>query len=372
MAGLATLQQLLDPRELIPHYTAMPQILEYFFTKTFYDALSPRPTDSDSVRMISISATATPGAGNVRNGKARVLKPKGASERFFSMFRYFTEMPLEADALRALRELDSPSMQAKGREIVEMAQEESKILASLFKEVVLAQQLTVGRVNLDASGNILVPSVHATTGVITDNASTVISADFGVADTHRGNLNGTIAALWSVAGTKIPDQLEALDRVCDIAGVPRVKDIWLNPVCKLNLRNNTQFNDWAKYNTLRADEVLRGDGIEGLWGRNWHFVGGTWTDSGGTTRDLIPQTSGIFTPAIGPWLRAFAGSELIDTSNLITSDLLAALNSLITVYGPFAYGETTRNPTGLSYFQGDNFGLGFADPNAIWMPTLFA
>ena len=71
-------------------------------------------------------------------------------------------------------------------------------------------------------------------------------------------------------------------------------------------------------------------------------------------------------------MRTFAGSEIIDTSNLVQSDLLAALNDLITVYGPFAYAETTRNPTGLSYFQGDNFGLGFADPNAIYMPTLFS
>lgn len=370
MADLATMAQLLDPRELIPHYMAMPQILEYWFTKTFYTNV--KNVDSDSVRMISISATATPGQGNVRNGKARIIKPKGASERFFSLFRYFTEMPLEADALRALREIDSPSMQQKGRDIVEMAQEESKILADLFKEIVFSQIMTVGRVNLDASGTILVPSVNATTGAITDAAGTVISADFGVADTHRGNLDGTIAALWSTAGTKIPDQLEALDRLCAIAGVPAVKNIYLNPLSKKHLRNNTQFNDWAKYNSVRVDQVLTGDGIEGLWGRNWHFVNGTWTDSTGTTRDLIPSTGGILMPDIGPWLRAFSGSELIDTTNLVTNDLLGALNQLTTIYGPFAYAETTRNPAGLSYFQGDNFGLGFADPNAIWMPTLFS
>lgn len=370
MAGLATLGQLLDPRELIPHYVALPQIMDYWFTKTFYTNV--KNVDSDSVRMISISQTATPGQGNVRNGKARLIKTKGASEKFFSMFRYFTEMPLEADALRALREFDSPAMQAKGREIVEMAQEESKILASLFKEVTINNIMIRGRVNLDASGNVLVPTVHATTGVITDHADTMISADFGVPDTHRGDLNGVISALWSVAGTKIPDQLEALDRACDVAGVPRVKKILLNPLSKKHLRNNTQFNDWAKYNSMRADQVLQGDGIEGLWGKNWEFVGGTWLDSSGTTQDLIPQTSGVFLPDDGPWLRRFAGSELIDTSNLVQSDLLASLNALMTVYGPFAYGETTRNPTGLSYFQGDNFGIGFADPNAIWMPTLFS
>lgn len=370
MSGLATLSQLLDPRELIPHYMAMPQILDYFFTNTFYR--NARNVDSDSVRMISISGTASPGQGNVRNGKARLIKPKGASEKFFSMFRYFTEMQLEADALRALRELDSPAMQQKGRDIIELAQEESKTLCSLFKEIVLAQIMTVGRVNLDASGNILVPSVNSSSGAITDASGTVISADFGVPNANRGNLGGIVSALWSVAGTLIPDQLEALDRQCAINGTPRITDIYLNPLAKRKLRSNTQFNDWAKYNSVRVDQVLAGDGIEGLWGRNWHFVGGTWTDSTGTTQDLIPQTSGILMPAPGPWMRTFAGSEIIDTSNLVQSDLLAALNDLITVYGPFAYAETTRNPTGLSYFQGDNFGLGFADPNAIYMPTLFS
>lgn len=370
MADLASLLQLLDPRELIPHYVAIPPLLDYYFTQNFYT--NARNVDSDSVRMISVAATVTPGKGNVRNGKARVIKPKGASERNFSMFRYFTEMPLEADALRAMRELDSPSMQQKGRQIVELAQEESKVQCNLFKEVVLAYIMTVGRVNLDVEGTILVPSVHATTGVITDNANTVISADFGVADSHRGNLGGSIDALWSVAGTKIPDQLEAIDRAAAIAGVPKPTEIYINSACKKHLRNNTQFNDWAKYNSVRTDQVLAGEGIEGLWGRNWHFVEGTWVDSTGTTRDLIPLTSGIFLPKMGPWLRAFKGSELIDTTNLVTNDLLSALNQLVTIYGEFAYAETTRNPAGLSYFQGDNFGLGFADPNAVWMPTLFS
>lgn len=370
MADLATLQQLLDPRELIPHYMAMPQLLDYYFTSNFYT--NAKNVDSDSVRMISVSATTTPGKGNVRNGKARLIKPKGAGERFFSMFRYFTEMPLEADALRALRELDSPAMQQKGRQIVELAQEESKIQCDLFREIVLAMIMTIGRVNLDAEGTILVPSVNATTGAITDAAGTVISADFGVADTHRGNLDSTIGALWSTASTKIIDHLEAIDRKAAIAGVPKPTEIYINAISKQWLRNNTQFQDWAKYNSVRVDQVLNGAGLEGLWGRNWHFVEGTWTDSTGTTRDLIPSTQVILAPKNGSWLRSFAGSELIDTTNLVSNDLLGALNQLTTVYGPFAYAETTRNPAGLSYFQGDNFGIGFADPNAIWMPTVFS
>ena len=370
MADLATMQQLLDPRELIPHYMALPSILEYYFTKTFGGG--GINVDSDSVRMISVSASMTPGQGNVRNGKARLIKPKGASEKFFSMFRYFTEMPLEADALRALREFDSPTMQQKGRQIVELAQQESKTQADLFKEVVIANILTYGRVNLDAEGNILVPTVDATTGVITDHASTVISADFGVADTHRGNLDGLVTGLFSTAATKIPDILESIVVAAADAGAPEPKHIYINKKKKALLRNNTQFNDWAKYNSLRVDQVLNGDGIENLWGFDWHFVSGKWVDSAGTSRELLPLTSAIFCPDNGPWLRTFNGSELIDTTNLVTNDLLAALNQLTTVYGPFSYAETTRNPAGLSYFQGDNFGLGFADPNAIWMPTVFA
>ena len=46
MADLATMAQLLDPRELIPHYVALPQILDYWFTKTFYTNV--KNVDSDS------------------------------------------------------------------------------------------------------------------------------------------------------------------------------------------------------------------------------------------------------------------------------------------------------------------------------------
>jgi hypothetical protein len=344
--------------------------MEYFFTKMFLGGAIN--VDSDSVRMIAIEASTTPGQANVRNGKAKLITSKGASEKYFAMFRYFTEMPLEADALRALREFDSPAMQQKGRQIVEIAQQESKIRADLFKEIVTANIMTYGRVNFDASGNILVPTVHATTGVITDHANTVISADFGVADAHRGDLGGLITGLFSTAATKIPDILESIQVDAADNGRPEPRHIYINRKKKALLRNNTQFNDWAKYNSVRVDEVLNGDGIQNLWGWDWHFVSGKWTDYGGTSRELLPLTSAIITPDDGPWRRAFSGSELIDTTNLVTNDLLAALNQLTTVYGPFSYAETRRNPAGLSYFQGDNFGMGFADPGCVYMPTVFA
>lgn len=373
---METLELLLDYRALTSMYLAVPSIQDYFFTKEFFDGLAPRDIDSDAVELISVSATTQPGPGNLRGQPARRITPKGGTKRIFQAFRYFTEMELDGDALKALREPDSFGLQEKGRQVVELQQEEQAIRHRLFKEVCLANILTTGRVEFDANGNILTPSVNSSTGAITSATGAAVAADFGVDNSHRGalTLSGTsiITALWSTAGTVISLQLDNLVRRAGTLGVPRPKHIYVNAVKKSLLRANTEFNDWAKYNSRRVDEVLIGDGIDGLWGFNWHFVDGTWTDASGTTRDLIPQTSAIIMPEKGAWLRAHRVSELVPRDMMLAQTPTELLNQLEKVYGEFSYACLSHNPVKLLAYYGDNFALNYADPNAIWQPTVFA
>lgn len=373
-SAMDPLELLLDYRALTSMYVALPSIQELFFTNEFFTPLlGPKSNvDSDTVEMISIGGTTRPGPGNLRGGTARRITPKGGTKRYFQLFRYFTEMEIDGDVLRSLREPDSEALQEKGQQAIDLQQEEMAIRHRLYKEVVLSQIMSIGRVNIDANGEILVPSVNSTSGAITDASGTAVSADFGVADSHRGNLGGTVSALWSTAATKISQQLDEIVRLAGIAGAPRPKTIYVNAIKKQVLRNNTEFNDWAKYNSTKVDQILAGDGIDGLWGFNWRFVEGTWTDKDGTTRDLIPQTSVIITPEKGPWLRAHNGSELVPRDLSPAPDARSLLNQLEKVYGPFTYASLNHNPVKLSMFYGDNFGLNFADPNALWCPTVFS
>ena len=365
-----TFESLLDYRELNSLYRATPSIQDYYFTSNFHTPLA-RDVDSDTVEQISITATTTPGPGNARGGAARRIAPKGATKRFFQLFHYFTQMDLPADCLRALREPESFALMEKGKQIVELQQEEMAIKLRLFKEVVLSQVLSTGVVNLDVNGNILTPSVNSSTGVVTDASGTVISASFGVDDGNRGNVGSIIDALWSTASTKISKHLDEIVRDAASNGAPRPRRVYVNGVKKYFLRNNTEFNDWAKYNGP-VDKILAGEMIPGLWGFDWYFVDGTWTDSTGTTRDLIPQTRAIIMPEPGPWLRAHNGSEMVPSSMVPAGTVSELVNQLDKVYGEFTFASMGYNPVTLSAFYGDNFGLNFADPNAIYQPTVFS
>lgn len=361
---------LLDPRELTATYRAMPTLGEMYFTQNFY--VNARDVNADSVEMISIDKIDKPAPGNTRGNSARILKQSGATKKLMTLFHVFNETPLSMDALRALRELDSFGLQEKGEEIVTMAAEEQALRNRMFREVVIAQIMHTGRVNLDSQGEILTPSVNSSTGAITDASGTVISADFGVSDSNRGNCNNIVSALWSVAGTKIGTQLDNFKYTAQKNGAPVPTEVYVHTLKKSVLRANTEFNDWAKYNSMRVDDILRGEFIENLWGYNWHFVSGTWTDVNGTVRDILPQTQAIICPKVGPWLRALRGSELIPRTIDVQGDWRAALAATDKVYGEFAYAKLLDNPLRLSMFNGDNFGLGFADSNGIFMPTVFA
>lgn len=369
---MKTWEELLSYQQLTASYRSMPSLQNLFFTNTFYK--SPKPIFGDTIEMISISTTNSPGPMNTKGSSARVIQPKGGSKRSFSLFDYFTELPIDPLALMHLRQMESPEMQAMGQEVLDLQLEESAIKQRLAKEVILASIMTYGRVNIDADGNILTPSVHATTGVITDAATTVISADFGVADSHRGDLGGIIAAQWSTAGTSIMDQLENLDRAAGIAGVPKVTDIYVNSLHKADLRANTEFNDWAKYANVAGygQQVLSNFDSDQLvvFGKRFHFISGTWVDYAGTTRDIMPQNLALMVPDYGPWIRPFTGRRLVPNDVGIAS-AATPMSSFTAVEGEYGYAFTNHNPVRTSVFAGDTYGMGFANPNAIWVGKVF-
>lgn len=366
-------EELLSYQQLTAAYRSMPSLAELFFTNTFYK--NPKPIYGDTIRMIEISATNTPGPMNTKGASAKVIQPKGGGQRFFSLFDYFTELPIDPLSLMQLSAFESPELQASGQDVLDIQLEESATKQRLAKEVILSMIMTYNRVNIGVDGSILVPSVHATTGAITDNASTMISADFGVADTHRGNLDGIIAAQWSTAGTSIMDQLETLDRAAGIAGVPKVMDIYVNSLHKADLRANTEFNDWAKYTNVAnyAGQVLTNFDSDQLqvFGKRFHFISGTWVDSTGTTRDIMPQNLALMVPDMGPWLRAFTGRRLVPNAQGIAS-AATPMSDFTAIEGEYGYAYTNHNPVRTSVFAGDTYGLGFANPNAVWVGKVFS
>lgn len=256
-------KSLLPLTELTAMYKSAPSITDLFFTNTFYT--NPQNVNSDEVEIVSVGATTRPGPGNTRGAAARQLQPKGGAKKIATIFHTFNNLPVPADCLWALREPESYGFQQKGEAALQIQVEDAAWKARLHKEILLRQILVYHRVNMDANGELLDPSITTATGALTDASGATISADFGVSNNRRGDCNDIASgALWSTAGTKIGEQLDIFDRENARVGAPKIMDILTSSLNKSALRGNTEFNDWAKYNSVRPNQVLVGDGIDGL------------------------------------------------------------------------------------------------------------
>jgi hypothetical protein len=363
-------EQLLDPRELTEHYVQAPSLTEYAFTDYFYK--SPRPVDSDEVEMVYFTSGSEPAPLNTRGSEARLMSTAGGKKIKMHLFHSFNQVSLQGDALRALRNPNDESIQQKGEFAVTRVAEEFAERHRLQKEAVLAHTMSYHSVYFGQDGKLLIPSVHATTGVITAPTNPVVSADWEIPATHRGDLNSIISALWSSAtNVDIPGHLVAIRRAAVRARLPIPKNIWLNAINKPYILNNDYYEQYAIQNPAANQKFLEGyDVIEGLWGHNWRFFEGTY-EIGGTTYDIIPSTVAIMFPDFGPWVKPLAGAELVPSSLEIKNSPQEALASLIKTYGQFAYAQLEHNPVKLNLYMGDNYGLNFAEPLAIWTPTVF-
>jgi hypothetical protein len=357
---MQSFKTLLDPRILTASYAQRDGARAYLLTDFFFT--NPRNIEGHEFELIYYPAMMEPAPGNVPGGEARVLTPGGGTTRKAALFTNFNKILLPGEALNALREPDSLTLQQQGATTVSRIYDDFAERHNLFKEVVIAKTLTAGVVYLNAEGQVLESSTGAT-----------ITADFGVPAAHKGNLGGIIADLWSTASTKIADHIDAIRDQAEAENVEPPTDIWLHPNNKAALRNNTQFGDWAKYNNVATDAVLRGDIIENLWGLNWHFYGGKYQAVDGTMKNFLPTTGAILSPPPNrPWLRATQGSTLVPSQIGVVEHWQDALQSTNKFYGKYSYARLHDDPMALYLYMGDKFGLHFADPAAIWMPTLFA
>lgn len=339
-----------------------------WFTQTFYDGMNPVTTPTDTVSRITVSARNTVGRGNLRNGPARVIDGLPTVTKFFdSLFVQNDVMKFNGDVLNALMEPDSMQMQEQGVFAFNEALAELNRQAVMYKEALLRSIILYHRVNLGADLEILTPTV-ATNGAITDHASTQISADFGVPDTHRGQINSIFGTAWTDTSISIQEQLDDLDNYCAQNGFQSPRTIVMNQTDFELLKNNTEFKTWAINNTSRPTAVLNGigTGFEGLFGRNWIFTRSYLNLESGQVA-MIPSGTALMYADLNPgWLRAYRGKSLISVdSRNGYGGAEEAFRSFQRVEGVFGYARVQAEPPAVEAHRGDSFGLSFAHPE-VW------
>lgn len=362
MAALYELQEILHPRVITEAYR---EEASRFFTNPLVDFFSTRIRNysGDRFEFAYRAAQREPAPANLRGQPARVLQPTGLSDGRVFMLHAFNEIVLSFDALQMLRRPEDTSLQEKGREEIRRQMEDFGDRHLLFRAVCLAKTLTDGAIHFNGAGQVVEAANDA-----------VYSVDFGVPDSHRDQLDPGTGDLiddpWDDASAKIFDQLDAIRIQAQEEGAEEPRHVWLHHSVKRSLRANTQFQQYFDGGAEKVDRALRGSTIEDLAGWTWHFHGGTYTAADGTSRPFLPPERAVLTPDNGPWMRAANGSELIPTFEGVRAHVETALDDVVEVFGDFAYVKLVDNPASLVLRMGTNFVYAFANPRAVWMPTI--
>lgn len=364
MASLYDLHEILHPRVVTQTYR---EEVGRFFKNPIVEFYNSQIRDytGDRFEFAYNAAMKEPAPANFRGQPARVLQPTGLSERRVYMLHAFNEVGLSMDALQMIRRPGSLTLQEKGRQEIRRQMEDFGDRHLIFRAVCLAKTLTTGEIHFNAGGQVLESSSGA-----------AYSVDFGVSATHKTDLNpgsgAIVDTLWDDPAAKILDQLDEVRIQAETDNAEEPRHIWLHHAAKQWLRDNDQIKAYVQGSPEKVDRILSGSFIEDLAGWHWHFYSGGYTAVDGTTKPYIPRNQAVITPDVGPWLRAANGSELITSFEGIRSSVDSALAEVTEVFGDFAYVKLVDNPTKLVLRMGSNFVYAFANPNAVWMPTIAA
>lgn len=307
-----------------------------------------------------------PAPTNLPGSPARTLTQVGVQKQYYTPITAFNEIPIDQETVMFLEAESNPTFQDRGREEINRQIDEFKRRHTLLRMLGLSKALFGGEIFRDASGN------------ITETASTGPTINLGVPASRKSQLNvlggNIISAAWDVASTKILTQLDQIKIAAEQLGVEAPTDIWLHSTAKRWLRDNDEIKVYFQNKQLDPDPILTGSMYPNLGGFNWHFFDGSYVDSSGTTRSFFPTTMVAITPPVarGGWFRAMNGSSVVYGSDGIAGDASAdaANGSTNIVYGDYAYCKKIDNPNTIVVRGGTKFLYAFANPNAIWMPTV--
>jgi len=364
-----SLQTMLDFRDISASYRNAPTMVGTPMLDTFWSDV--KSTVSDDVTIFSLTRSNVPNPANTRGSMPKRQNGPGASKKSFSLFNSFNELTMPNDTLRFLRSND-PGIRQIGQEWVAATIEEAGRRQKLLREVLVGQAMTFGVSCLDSNFDPIMPTVHATTGALTTTGAAVV-ADYQVADSHRGNCGSLTTGAWDTTTTDIFQELEGFRDASVKAGSEAPNTVYINRLRLPKLLLNTKFQAWATLNKVTNEQVINSGKITNYFG--WNIVGveGYWTSAGGTQYPLIPLRQAIICPPNGPWKRCVEGTQDVPTTLGVFDNLESALATMKPVVGMFGFAQVKVTPLAqCSLYLGDNFGLGFANPNSIYMPTVFS
>jgi len=356
----STVKSMLGYKTLTALYSESQYNLQSPFTQNFF--VNPANVDTDEYDLFVDPTDTTPAPLNKRDGSSRSIDGGTLKQRRGVLFRTFNHQAYGSDLLQALREPDSYSLDRKGRREVERQTAKFKQRHATLKELIICKIPTAGTVYWDR-----------TSGIVAETSGTAVEdISFGVSSANQTNLGGQITANITSSSFDFWGLFAYMDYTSASNNVAPATDIWISENNKRYIRENLQFQKWAAQAGVDAQSVLRGNMVEGMFGRNWHFVGQRYTNNAGSMAQYIPDSKLIATPSPSDrsWFEAANGSTLVPTSMDIKGSVQEALNAVTEVYGPFSYAAVKHDPITVVQYAGDCFGFNLTSPDAIYQCTV--
>lgn len=368
MSDLYSMQDVLNPQFLSKAYSKIASLSVQNPMLDFYSR--PENYDGDVIEMVVYDDDREAAPINAKGAPARTQDTRGASKSYFSPIHAFNEVTIPMASVQFLRQDDNPALQNMGIQELRRQMELFGRRHRALRAVTLAKALSDGIVYYDTDGKVLESSSGA-----------AVTVDLKVGATHKSQLahasNGgsdIINTAWDQAGASILTDLEQIRDAAEYDKAPPPKHVWFHTTAKQWLRANTEIKSYIQYvDAARADQLLNSmsNGSFVVGDYVFHFYNGTYVGADGSTvRPLIPITKAIITPDVGDWFRHYECAELVPTGEGVMSSIEEALGNVQSVYGDFAYLRLDDNPVKLTMRMGANFLYAFADPNAVWMPTV--
>ena len=169
-------------------------------------------------------------------------------------------------------------------------------------------------------------------------------------------------ASWALAGTLIISHLKTWKRTVARETGYNLTEAWCTSIVMDYMLRNTQVQTWLAQGSSRGVELGEEGRILRLGGFNWHEYDPGYEDSAGTFYPYIAEDRIVLTPTPDPtWIGLIEGSNTVWRADDVPFE---------TVFGPWAWVSTERDPAGYKLAQGDTWIWALLVPGAVWYPQV--
>lgn len=331
------------------------------FTDNFFT--NPQNEESDDFVYLGDPAENRPTPLNVRGGEANILEKAGAYENRGVLWHLFNCITFGKELHEAIAEPGNKTLDRKGAAEVGRQMRHFKKRQIITRELILSKIITTGQVIFDPK-----------TKIIKDSATgDDITITMGVASGHQGDLGGLVTLPMRDTDFDWQEFFDNVDAEAEENNLPIPTDVWVRTTNKNMIRNNAKFQLWAAKNGRDSEQVLRGEMVEDLFGKKWHWLSGGYQNSAGSNVPYMPSDKLVLTaPLNSGWYVASKGLVRVPTQAGLITDVESAMRAEQEVYGEHAFATAEIKGGRVRYngYAGDCFGFNFSEPGAVWQATI--